>query len=512
MALNDKSRTENVKRNAVFAIARKLTNVLLVFVGRRFFIKYIGIAYLGINGLFVNVLTLLSLAELGISTAMNVSLYKPIAEKDTHKLAAIIAYFRRIYVYIAIAVTVIGVALMPFLKYIVNMDQDIPHLYIYYLIFVLNNSITYLMTYKSSILFADQNMSTVSKIEIWSNLIKTLLQIIVTIVLKSYLLYLITDISYAFIRNLLLTHISNKEYPFLKEKATLDEEERKKIGSNIFSLFVYRISFVIINGTDNILISMLVGTVFVGFYSNYNAVSTNIESTIGLLFVSLTASIGNLVTTSDENSRYRIFRISQMATFCVCGIVCTGLLLLFQDFITLWVGNECLLDMRTVVAITIYLYYQLAMRPVWLFREGTGMYDQIKYVMLVTAFCNIVISIVLGKLIGLSGILFGTTIANVLTCFWFEPRILFKKFFNKHPSIYYRDHLINIILTGVGMVACYFATRGIEGVSVLKFIIKGVIIVAITGTIYLVRYCREPEFRHLTLKVMSSAKKLISKK
>ena len=129
MAFNNSSRTLNAGRNVWSAIINKFVFILLTFVSRKFFIQYIGVEYLGINGLFANVLTLLSMADLGIGTAMNVSLYKPIVNNDTHKLSALLNYYKRLYRYIALSVVLIGLAIIPLLKYIVNMDQDIPYLY-----------------------------------------------------------------------------------------------------------------------------------------------------------------------------------------------------------------------------------------------------------------------------------------------------------------------------------------------------------------------------------------------
>lgn len=503
MSLNEKSRTENVKRNALFAVAKKLITLVLVLISRKIFIKYIGVEYLGINSLFANVLTLLSLADLGIGTAMNVSLYKPIAERDYKTLAAIIGYFKKIYWVIAAVITIVGMGLIPFLKYIVNMDQDIPHLYLYYIIMVCRNAFSYLLVYKSSIITADQKSATVDNITIWLTFAKTVLEIIVIIVFKNFLAYLMIDVIFVVTRNLMVTCVANREYPFIKEKAALDGTEKKRIRSNLFSLSVYRISYVALNGTDNILMSVMIGTVYVGMYSNYYSIANNIEAILGLVFMALTPSIGNLVATSKSKDIYRVFNHAQIASFWISGVVCAGLFFLMQDFITLWLGEGMLLDQYTVAAIVLYQFYAICMRPIWIFREGTGMYKQIRYIMLLTAGVNIVLSIVLGKYMGLSGILFATTIANLITCFLYEPRVLFKTFFNVSPLLYYRDYIINALLTLFGMGLCYLALKKLTEVSVAMFIIKGVICVSIMSAIYFIRYFKTPEFKELVAKVLS---------
>lgn len=508
MALNEKSRVENAKRNAAFAVAKKIVTLVLVLVSRKIFIKYIGVEYLGINSLFANVLTLLSLADLGIGTAMNVSLYKPIAEKDYKTLSAIIGYFKKIYWVIAAVITVVGLGLIPFLKYIVNMDQDIPHLYLYYIIMVCRNAFSYLLAYKTSIINADQKSSTNDNIVIWLTFAKTVLEVIVIIAFKNFLAYLLIDVLFVVSRNLIVTCVANKEYPFLKEKAELDGEVKKRIRSNVFSLSIYKISYVALNGTDNILMSVMVGTVFVGMYANYYSVASNIEAMLGLVFMALTPSIGNLVATSKSKDIYRVFNLTQITSFWISGVVCAGLMFLTQDFITMWLGENMLLDKYTVAAIALYQYYAICMRPIWIFREGTGMYRQIRYIMLATAGLNIVLSIVLGKYLGLSGILFATTIANMLTCFLYEPRILFKSFLDTSPIIYYRDYFINALLTLFGMALCYFALRRLTEVSPIMFVVKGVICVSIMSAVYFIRYFKTPEFKELAQRVLS----LVTKK
>lgn len=307
MSLNSDSRTVNAGKNAISALINKFCILLLTFIGRKIFIQYIGIEYLGINGLFYNILTLLSMADLGLGTAMNVSLYKPIAENDIRKLSALLNYFRQIYCFIAIAVTVIGFAIIPFLPYIVNVDSEIPHLYLYYVVFVLKNTVSYLFVYKSSIINADQKNYLVNNIGVFVNFFRIIIQIIFVIITKNYLIYIIIDLFSVIIHNVAISKIADKQYPFIIQKYKLSIKERNIIFSDIYSAFLYKVSGSILGGTDNILISIIVGTVAVGLYSNYQTITSNLETVIMLLFTSLTAGIGNLVATSDNE---KIFNLS----------------------------------------------------------------------------------------------------------------------------------------------------------------------------------------------------------
>lgn len=512
MGLNKSNRTVNAGKNTVSALFNKMCILVLTFISRKFFIQYIGIEYLGINGLFSNVLTILSIADLGIGTAMNVSLYKPIAENNTQKLSALLHYFKKIYYLIAVCISLIGIGLLPFLKYIINMESSIPHLYLYYIIFVLKNAVSYLFAYKSAIITADQKNYIVNRIEVIIQISKVLLQTVVIVLFKQYLFYLLLDVFAVIVQNLVVSKVADNSYPFLQQHESLSKYEKKNLFKDIYSVFLYKISWSLLNGTDNILMSVIVGTIYVGMYSNYYTITNNIEMFFALLFTSLTASIGNLVATASSERRYNVFKIMQMAGFWIGGIIVISLFFLTQNFIELWLGKEFLFDNLTLVAIVLNVFFSTCMRPVWTFREGTGMYKQIRYIMFITAMLNLVLSIILGQWLGISGILFGTSISKILTYFWYEPNILFKNFFKMSAQKYYLDFFCNIGVLLFTAVLCYIPIYFIKDVSVISWLLKATICFVIVNIIYLLRYYKTEEFKELKNKINGLVKKKQIKK
>ncbi|SFO26534.1 Membrane protein involved in the export of O-antigen and teichoic acid [Pseudobutyrivibrio sp. UC1225] len=506
MGLNSETRTKSAGKNAVTAITNKIALLVLTFVSRKLFIKYIGIEYLGINGLFSNVLTLLCMADLGIGIAMNVSLYKPIAENDYRKISGLLNYFKYIYRMIALAVTVIGLGLIPFLKYLVNMDSTIPHLYIYYMVFVFKNTVSYLLVYKSSLLRADQKTYMINRLEIVVNFSKIVLQLLVVWLLKSYLCFILLDVLAIAAQNIIISALTDKQYKFIDKTVRLEKEEKKNLFGDISSVFLYKIAWSLLNGTDNILMSVIVGTIYVGLYSNYFTITNTLETLIALLFNSLTASIGNLVATTGSEKRYSTFKSMQMVSFWICGNVAVCILFLVQDFIGIWVGAQYRLDNLTVIAIVLNIFFSTCMRPVWTFREGTGMYKQIRYIMFVTALLNLILSIVLGKWLGISGILFATSISKISTYFWYEPQILFKKVFNVSPKNYFLEYLFNTLILAVCICLCFIPMKYMDGSNIVFWIIKALVCVIIVNIVYLVRYWKTDEFKLLKTKILSLKK------
>jgi O-antigen/teichoic acid export membrane protein len=497
MGLNKEARSVNASRNVSVAMINKILLLILTFASRKFFVEYIGVSYLGIHSLFANILTLLSMADLGLNTAMNVSLYKPIAENDTIKLAALMAYYKKLYNIIAVVIAGIGLCLTPFLKLLINLNNNIPDLTGYYLLFLSSTVISYLFVYKSAIINADQKNYIVNKISIFVNFVKVAMQMLVVIIFKQYVLYVIMEVLFVLFNNLLISYNADNMYPFLKEKHTLSSSEKKAIFSNISSVFLYKISYSLINGTDSILISIIVGTVSVGLYSNYLSITSNLEAFIAIIFSSLTAGVGNLIITAGEEKRYNTFKSMQMVSFWISGIVITCLLFLTQDFVSLWLGKEYVLDNIVLIAIVCNMFFSTCMQPVWTYREGTGMYAQIRYVMLVTAVLNLVLSVVLGRIWGLSGILFATAISKIATYFWYEPRILFNNFFNQKIRKYYIEYFKNGIALLLSIAICYLSIGKLTHVSIGYWLLKAIICLIIVNIIYLLIYFRTEEFKML---------------
>lgn len=248
---------------------------------------------------------MLSMADLGFGTAMVYSFYKPLAENDHGKIAALIAFYKKVYNFIALGVAIIGLALVPFLEYIVNLDEKIPYIRVYYLFFLANTVLSYLFVYKTSIINADQKNYIVSKYQMLVNFGRVLFQSIFLLITKNYFIYLIIQVFATLANNIITSQKANKLYPYIKKSANkLDQAEKKNIYANMKSIFIYKISGVLLNGTDNIIISILVGTVWVGFYSNYNLVMNALNNFINIIYSSATASLGNVII-SEKPKRDR---------------------------------------------------------------------------------------------------------------------------------------------------------------------------------------------------------------
>ena len=348
--------------------------LILSFVARTVFIHTLGAEYLGLNGIFSDVLNLLSMADLGFNTTMAYSFYKPLAEHDEEKLAGLIHFYKKVYNVIAVVVTVVGIAVIPFLKYIVNTEQEIPHLAVYYLFSLANVVISYLFVYKSTILTADQKNYKVVNISIWTSLLKTILQIFSLLLLQNYILYLAIGVAVQFFNNLMASREAQKQYPFIKMERKITKEEEKAIFENMRSVFLYKISSTIFTATDNILISVLVGTAMTGIYSNYLMVSNKLLLIIQIIFSALTASVGNVIVREKSEKRYEVFSVIQSVSFILCGAIVSAFCIMANDFVYVWLGSGFTISTGAILAMTLNTYLSCVLQPLWIYRDATGLY------------------------------------------------------------------------------------------------------------------------------------------
>ena len=505
--MEQRSRLYNSLRNLFFGAGNQIAVLILQFISRTVFIKTLGAEYLGINGLFTNVLTVLSLAELGFGNAIIYSMYKPLAKKDERKLAALMQFYKKIYNIIGIIIFIIGLILIPFLDVLVKTDSQIPNLTLYFILFLANTSFSYFFAYKSSIINADQKMYLVKLYTLIFNIIQTILQIIILLLTHNYILYLILQLLGTLGTNIYIAYKANKMYPFIKKNEELRKKEKFVLFQNVKSMFIFKFSNVILNSTPNIVISAMIGTIWVGYYSNYNMITNCINTAISIIFNAVTASVGNLHTENNRDKQVNVFSLLNFMAFVLFSIFSVGLIVLSKDVIELWIGKEYILNNSIVIAIVISFYINGMLNPMWVFRDTTGLFRDVKYISIFTAILNIILSILLGLKLGLLGILIATPIAKLLTIFWYQPYMLYKKIFQRSSRRYFTMQFKFLIVLLLMIFVSETIINQIHGVSMLNFIIKGILMVAICSIIIIIAFYKDESFKN----AIDYVKKLLGK-
>ncbi|SHE83324.1 lipopolysaccharide biosynthesis protein [Alkalibacter saccharofermentans] len=495
------SRIKYASKNIKYGYLGNLLSLLLKFISRTIFIYTIGVTYLGVNGLYVNILSVLSFAELGIGTAMNYSLYKPVAENDKEKIKALMHLYKYAYRWIALIVTVVGLALIPFLDTIIKESGIISsnELIIYYLIFLFNTTSTYFVVYKYSLVSAEQKNYLQTNIQTITMVITTIVQIIILISLKNFLLYLISAALIELIQKIFVNRYLNKRYPFLLDDVTrkLTKEEKEPIIKNIKALVLHKIGDISVYQTDNILISSFINITTVGLVSNYTLIISAVTSFLNIIFNSLISGFGNLIATENTDKQYELFKVYRFVGFWCYGFASIALITLINPFIELWIGSQMLIG-TTVIYLIISDYYLKGHRIVVNnFKVAAGIFDEDKYIGLIQAIVNLVISIILVKKIGLPGIFIGTVIQGLISNMS-RPFIVYRKIFGRSGIEYYVDSLFYLCVLIVPLLVLEFMKPIILmnlGISNFVFMI---FLVALIPNVFFVLFLRKrKEFKYL---------------
>lgn len=496
--MNNGARLSNSMRNVIVGISSQVINLLLSFVSRTIFIKILGITYLGLNGLFTNVLSVLSLAELGIGNAIIFSMYKPLAENDRKKINALMNLYSKAYFIIGIIVAIIGIAIMPFLGYITNGINDIQNIYIIYILYLLNSVISYFFAYKRSIIIADQKNYIITKYQYIFNIMQVIFQVLILIITHNFILYLFIQILCSFFYNLFISMKAEKLYPFLKEKNKhrLDEVNKQAIFNNIKALMIYKVAGVALNGTDNIIMSKIVGTIWVGICSNYNLIIGAVTTILSQLFVGITASIGNLNVTENKEKKEQIFNNINFISFWIFGFCSISFWILSSPFIEIWIGKEYVLNNQILFVLILNFYISGMHTVIYTFRDAMGLFRETKYIPVILTIINIILSILLGVKFGILGIFLATAISRLCTSVAMEPYILYKFAFEKKCYRYYLRYIKYLITILFAAIVTNLISSYINENNIMVLLYKGFICLIIPNLIFLFIYRNTSEFKY----------------
>lgn len=478
-----KSRTTNTIYNFIANVGYQTISIILRFIVRTIFVYSLSISYLGISSLFANIISILSLAELGVGSAMVYSMYKPLAEKDEKKLAQLLNYYRIVYRTIAFIILVIGVLIIPFLSKIIHLQTEISNLYLYYILYLLDTCSSYLFVYRALILTADQKEYIINIYKSSLEILQAIIQSIVLLIFKSFIWYLIVQIIFSIAKNVVIARHAEKAYEFIKNKSIqLDNTSKREIWGNIKSMFFYKMGGVVLNNTDQIYISALESTDMVGIYSNYLLSIGILSSISSSIFISVRTSIGNLITENDRTKQFYIFKILNIIGFWIYGISGIVFSLLINEFIELWLGNKFLLDNNIVIVIAVSFYITGVLYPIWCYRETIGLFKQTQYILFFSSIINLVLSYFLGQEFGLVGILSATVIARLTTNIWYEPYKLYKLYFKESSKSYFQKQILNIIFIALLYIVIYYILSLISFTNqfvniIMKFLIAVILCV-----------------------------------
>lgn len=496
------SRTKNSSRNMVFACLAYLVQVILSFLLRRYFIYVFNEEYLGLNSLFTNVLSLLSLAELGFGTALVFEMYKPMAEGDKEKVRQLLHFYKVSYSIIGVVIGVLGLCVLPFMGYFKAQAPGVDlNLYIVYLISLTNTVVSYFFAYRRSLLYASQRNDIESKVNTIFNIVTTLLQLSVLFVFGNYYLYAGVSIITGVASNLSIYLITQKKYSEYVRPASsnLDKETKKEINKNIRALVTHRIGGVVLTGTDSLIIFLMLGASTLGKYSNYLLITTQVGSLISIFTNSVRSSIGNSIAGEGHDKNYKLFTKLNFLQFWLVSFCAVCIFVLADPFIDVMLtkGGETSLTLNTQVLLLmcISFYITHSRTVVQLFKDGAGLFYQDRIKPIIESIANLILSIVLTNLIGLPGVIIGTIVSTVTVCLWVEPHVLNKYYMKRSTVKYFGKYFLFAFATLISGAVTYFMCGLIQTDTLLTLIAKFAICAVVPNLMLLLCLWWTPEFK-----------------
>lgn len=495
--MSGKSRIQNSVKNVSYGLIVAVLNTVASFVSRTILVKTLGLEILGINGLFTEVIAMLSLAELGVGMAIIYSLYKPIHNNDYSQISKLMSLYKSAYTTIAGVTLVLGIGLTPFIHNLISdINYPLRYIQLIFSLFVVRTASTYFFSYKTALLNADQKQYIVSLTTAIIKLIFTGIIVFVLIISHNYVVYLVMLIIQNLVTNFILSLYVDKKYPWIDYKEKLTRSERNKVFSDIKNIFIKRISGVITSSTDNVLISTLVSTLQVGLYSNYVLLFSVIRTLKQQFTNGIAASIGNLSISSEVQHCVVVLKRLTFLYFLFGIIMASGLMAVSGTFIAIWLGKEFVMPYSIINVAIFNLYFEICCEPLWQYLETSGLFKSDKNIAIIGSTINLIISIVLGIKIGISGILVGTVCTQVVQMI-LKARLIFQKNFHISPWSYFALW-IRMILAYMALIFIQYFLIGniiIENIYI-EFLAKGSIAVGVAIVLVILFFAKTDEYSY----------------
>ncbi len=492
----------NSIKNIIYGVLGQVILIFSKFITNKIFINMLTVEYLGVNSLFTNILSILNISELGISTAVSFSLYKELANKDEKNISAIMNFYKRAYFIVGCIILVLGLIILPFIQNFINTDTVIPYLRLIFILYLLQSIVSYwFYAYKSTILIADQKQYIVTNRQNLLSVLTNILQIIILICFKSFIFYVIIGVVFNILKNLVIARKVDKEYPFLKngKKEKVGEKQKKALYKQIIGVSTYKISGTVLNSTDNIIISKFINIATTGIYSSYLLIASAISNIANTIFNAMTASIGNLNATETKEKNEFIFKCLSFMNFWVFGFCAICLLVLYNPFITIWLGNEYTFNIYIVILIVFNFLTDGLNQVVTIYKDACGVCWQGKFRPIVSATLNLVISIILVQYIGVAGVILGTILSRFLSTWWYDSRLIYKNVFEKNVVCYYKKYLKNLLIIILCGLICYkLSTIIVLNNEIFNFIVDCIICIIIPNILFYIFFKNTEEFKYLS--------------
>ena len=467
--------------NITVSIGAKLLTMIMVIVVKRLLINYCGNEVNGLNALYLSIIGFMSVAELGVGSAITFSMYKPIVEQDEEKVSALYGLFKRLYLIIGGIIFSCGLIIAPFIhifaKDYAQVDVNLSYTFILMLISVV---FTYVFGAKTALFNAYKNNYITTAITQGGLLFQYLLQIVVLMIIGTFEAYLICRIIACLAQWLVTEVLARKKYgKIITSKQRMDQSTTKEVTKNIKAMFIHNIGYVLVNTLDSVIIASFVGVVVLGEYSNYATILASLSGVLKLVFSSLTSIIGHMCVKEDKNVAKGYCEAFYYLNFVLGTIFFVGYYAIIDNLIAILFAENLIVQKSVPFVITINGFVQFMRTSTLTFRDATGTFYHDRWKPLIEGIVNLVLSIILVSRLGVVGVIVATIITNLLICHVVEPFVLYKHAFMESPQKYYFKNYSCILVFAIALVVMSFCTFDFSS-HWLELLINGIISIAVS--------------------------------
>ena len=420
----------NIKVGMLFYVL----SLFLAFFSRRVFLDCLGAEFIGLTGMLMNIMSFLSVAELGIGTSIVYFLYKPLQEDNHEKINEVMSMLAFLYRCIGFIIGGCGLVISIFFPWwFGHLGTGLPLVYFAFFSFLATSVSGYIFNYKQLLVSANQKQYLVNAYFQTIGITQSLVQILLAWYYRNLWLWVVVGLVFTIIGIIVFNHRIRQLYPWLRIDLKQGRKDLKKypeVLKKTRQIFVLKIKDFILNRSDELLVGAFVSVTKVAFYGNYTMIVSKLVFLVNILEDGMSAGVGNLLAEGNEKNTMKVFWEMMATRFFILGLVIFPLLLFIQPFIACWVGAEYQLSTLIAYLLIFNLFLKLQYSTVYIFVGSSGLYGDV-WASWAELIINIAVTLALAPFYGIVGILLGK-IASVFifNVFW-KPYYLFTQGFHK---------------------------------------------------------------------------------
>nr|WP_296475598.1 oligosaccharide flippase family protein [uncultured Acetatifactor sp.] len=498
-------RKKNAIRNIEIGVLNKTVTIICPFILRTVLIRELGTEYLGLGSLFTSILQVLNLTELGMGSAMVFHLYRPIAEEDNRRICALVSLYKYVYRVIGLIILLGGLLVLPFLPHFIHGQYpDDINIYFLYLLYLVNTVVSYFIaSYRSTILSAFQRRDIISMIGMAVHTGLYLMQIVCLLCFANYYVYVIWLPIFTIIENIVTARYVKRKYSNFVKPETIDKQDIRFIFSSVKDLFGHKLSRVVVNSVDTIVISAFLGLQMVTIYNNYYYLMSAVSGLLDIIYQAVLAGIGNSLVSERIEKNQKDFDKFTVLNLWLVGWCAICFLCLYQPMMELWMGETLMLGIETVLLLVVYFYVWKSRQTVLLYKDAAGLWAEDCLRPYAEIIVNLTINILLVQIIGINGVLISTILSMLFVSLPWETRVFFRRCLKCSTRKYYLANLVCLALTFLAGTITFVICNFIPFSGIISFILKIAICMIVPNVVIFCCGYRIPLY-HETVRFVAS--------